>query len=908
MKVKQEFKDIIKPEDINQEELNAYLIELYGERKFDINDPSYNAKNTDSRDNWNNFAYKQQVDKLITKLVLLSDLRYFDDLRKHYERPISPGAARTSAEEEKTFAEFICFKLAKKRERVNISKFQDEVKAATLDKCIGGAATNMQNIFFAMEQSIYYQKYNFISQLAREYIRIKKLVPAGNEPHALNKLIHEVSMSYHVTPPRDNYVVYRDLNRAALDNMQKYQEFFPYLDALMDSRQGVYNLVNFTANDVLSRFPSAEELNTIEEGSLIGEDTSSKSVVKINDLLAGTGIDNTHILTTDEEGNYVYIDNYQEIIELIEMQKLMASQMIAFDPIIIDGNPIIETSSGWYSVKQENGKAIFHKYLDNKDLKSFTINGRNFEDCFHDILKKHVRDCPNRMEETPTIGDGILDTDQFKKVENILGSSISNNSAHINFRFYIISLSRFFNCAKNFPNIAADILLEKTKDSSINTVMELYHIYIHFTTENNSPAYIFDRAIKEGNANLIKGLVRDYPKECKINRLSIDLALKHKKTESLQALLDVDPNLFNSDYLDHDIHHYLHNSSLEIIMLYVKSKEANKALYLHTALGLKGLNPNIIEGLIRNGADVNAKDKNGQSALHLILKLYTTVNSPGPYSMQKVQKLNILIEALIKHGANKDIKNKEGFTPEEYAEIQGTNNESILMLRTGNKDLEKIFAYKYKNKMTIFHHKIKKHVNIKPLLELKPDLDLMTLNANPKHLILHHCVYYSGMESAIALIKAGIDQTVLNDKGETFMHYAIHMKRPNLLIQLIEAGADLEMVNKDGQTVLEYAKKELTSISPKHRLHEVVKLMEEAIAKKKAERMEVVEENVAAAPNPRPSWQEKVNRRTAEVTLEAARLEAAASATPNSSAPWKKRLNKRKESEVDIEAERHLKR
>ncbi len=180
MKIKQEFKDIERPEDIVSAEISAYLCELYGQDKFDINDPSYDSENREFRANWDGFVYKQQVDIIIRQLVELSGLSDFEHLRKHYIRPISAGAARVAAEEEKTFAEYICFKLAKRKEKVNLVKFKDEVKAATLDKCIGGAARNLQMIFFSMEQAEYYQKYNFISHIALEYVRDNKLVTAGN--------------------------------------------------------------------------------------------------------------------------------------------------------------------------------------------------------------------------------------------------------------------------------------------------------------------------------------------------------------------------------------------------------------------------------------------------------------------------------------------------------------------------------------------------------------------------------------------------------------------------------------------------------------------------------------------------------------------------------------------------------
>jgi len=95
-------------------------------------------------------------------------------------------------------------------------------------------------------------------------------------------------------------------------------------------------------------------------------------------------------------------------------------------------------------------------------------------------------------------------------------------------------------------------------------------------------------------------------------------------------------------------------------------------------------------------------------------------------------------------------------------------------------------------------------------------------------------------------------------------------------------------------------------------MHKVVKLMEEAIAKKKAERMEVVEKaNIAnSAAGSNSSWQEKVNRRTSEVTMEVEIIDTtdASTATSNSSTSWKTRLNKRKDSEVDIEAKNKLKR
>ena len=147
MKISQKFKDIETPSDIDQAELAQYLQGLYGEDKFDIKDSSYDIEGVDFAKNWVNFSYKRQIDRIITELVALSDLNAFEDLRDKYEKPISAGETRDSAEELKTFAELICFKLATRKDEVNLRKFEDEVKSATLDKCVGGAINNFLGSF-----------------------------------------------------------------------------------------------------------------------------------------------------------------------------------------------------------------------------------------------------------------------------------------------------------------------------------------------------------------------------------------------------------------------------------------------------------------------------------------------------------------------------------------------------------------------------------------------------------------------------------------------------------------------------------------------------------------------------------------------------------------------------------------
>uniref|UniRef100_A0A6C0H2P5 Uncharacterized protein n=1 Tax=viral metagenome TaxID=1070528 RepID=A0A6C0H2P5_9ZZZZ len=75
-----------------------------------------------------------------------------------------------------------------------------------------------------------------------------------------------------------------------------------------------------------------------------------------------------------------------------------------------------------------------------------------------------------------------------------------------------------------------------------------------------------------------------------------------------------------------------------------------------------GTSPEIMEMLLKTGANVNALDKNGNTPLHILIRLVPHNNLVRPKDLDEF-KANMTL--LFEYGADDNLKNKEGKTPIE---------------------------------------------------------------------------------------------------------------------------------------------------------------------------------------------------------------------------------------------------
>ncbi|MDX5436223.1 MAG: ankyrin repeat domain-containing protein [Pontibacter sp.] len=147
--------------------------------------------------------------------------------------------------------------------------------------------------------------------------------------------------------------------------------------------------------------------------------------------------------------------------------------------------------------------------------------------------------------------------------------------------------------------------------------------------------------------------------------------------------------------------------------------------------------------LLASGADVNAQDAQGKTALHYVVSS-SRIRSES-YELEQVQLLDTLLTA----GANPNIKDKDGNTVLAQA-LQATIGQHI-----GIMELEK-------------------------LLQSGADPNLQ--NNEGKTPLMMACEIDSNFEIILALLQAGTDVTLLDNNGKAAIDYTKHENVQNILM------------------------------------------------------------------------------------------------------------------------------
>ena len=167
-------------------------------------------------------------------------------------------------------------------------------------------------------------------------------------------------------------------------------------------------------------------------------------------------------------------------------------------------------------------------------------------------------------------------------------------------------------------------------------------------------------------------------------------------------------------------------------------------------------NPDVIQALVRLGADPNAKDKDGWTAL-----MFAARDNSNPE----------VIVALVKAGADPNARNGDGMTALMFAAGKNSNPEVITTL-------------------------------------VKADADPNARNENGDTALMLAAGINSNPEVIAALVKAGADPNARDKDGWTaLMRAARDNSNPEVIAALVKAGADPEEQNSEGCRAIDYAVK-----------------------------------------------------------------------------------------------------
>ena len=180
----------------------------------------------------------------------------------------------------------------------------------------------------------------------------------------------------------------------------------------------------------------------------------------------------------------------------------------------------------------------------------------------------------------------------------------------------------------------------------------------------------------------------------------------------------------------------------------------------------------IVRVLVENGADVNIKDRSGETVLYQAV-------SKGKTAMAEI---------FIRQGrANVNVKNKWGNTPLHVARDPKT----AKFLVSAEAD---VHARNKQGNTPL--HRAKSFEIRKLLIETGADVNARnTSGATPLH-------YMDDVPSAKLLVATGADINARDNEGKTPLHNA---GRLNILAMLVKAGADKNIKDNEGEIPMDYA-------------------------------------------------------------------------------------------------------
>ncbi len=340
------------------------------------------------------------------------------------------------------------------------------------------------------------------------------------------------------------------------------------------------------------------------------------------------------------------------------------------------------------------------------------------------------------------------------------------------------SINGYINIVELLLKNGADLTLEAAlllnRQEKIKEIIESKNI------QEKDLKELLDKAIEKDNLKLVINLI-NYGFKKKLYEIlfaSITAGADNITKYLLQLDINVNARNESGESLLHRAVMYNYPGELIKILLVKKAnpniKNTGNDTPIH--LAVRWDNSNAIRHLIRYGADINAVNNDGSTALHIL----GTKNYLFKYA-----------DVLMSAGADVNIKNKKDKTILHYAIENDCGGEVVEIFKEHGGDLHLLPPkYSYIEYALIFNNK-----NIIPnLLNHGVKLDLMSAIL----LDLKSEIYN-------LLEEKDLDVNNIDDDDNTALHHISSKGYLDIAVKLLIKGAKINVLNKDNKTALDMA-------------------------------------------------------------------------------------------------------
>lgn len=220
--------------------------------------------------------------------------------------------------------------------------------------------------------------------------------------------------------------------------------------------------------------------------------------------------------------------------------------------------------------------------------------------------------------------------------------------------------------------------------------------------------------------------------------------------------------------------------------LETKNSDGETALIIASWYG----SPEIVSMLLESGANINAQDNNGYTAI-------AKASSLG------VGRHYEIVEILIQACANLNIKTKEGKSPFLLAVLNGHSELANALKKAGAKE-EPYFVGADANKELLNASMVGDLQRVKYVFFFKPDVNSVDKNGQTA---VMHAARNGNKEILSLLLKAGAKVDSQDKTGKTALMYAARRGHKESVTVLLDFDADVDVEDNDHFTAISWADK-----------------------------------------------------------------------------------------------------